>query len=128
MRAKNPSLPMSLKPKLSWVAEEEAANHRKLKNLIGGGRLADESFCFSDPETRTTTQLTKRVVFIGMTTTTRNYTNTKLLGTLQRILHLHNSGGKHKSCRCILVCKVVHTPSICVGSCPGKCCSCTTYC
>jgi hypothetical protein len=47
---------------------------------------------------------------------------------LQRILHLHNSGGKHKSCRCILVCKVVHTPSICVGSCPRKCCSCTTYC
>jgi rubrerythrin len=37
MRAKNPSLPMSLKPKLSWVAEEEAAHHRKLKNLMGGG-------------------------------------------------------------------------------------------
>jgi rubrerythrin len=27
---------MSLKPKLSWVAEEEAAHHRKLKNLMGG--------------------------------------------------------------------------------------------
>ncbi len=119
---------MSLNPKLSWVAEEEAAHHRKLKNLMGGRRLADEFFCLSDPETRTTTQLTKRVVFIGVTTTTRNNTNTKLLGTLQRILHLHNSGGKHESCRCILVCKVVHTPGICVGSCPGKCCCRTTYC
>ncbi len=45
---------MSLKPKLRWVAEEEAAHHRKLKNLMGGRRLVDEFFCLSDPETRTT--------------------------------------------------------------------------
>jgi hypothetical protein len=36
IRVKNPSLPMSLKPKISWVVEEEEAHHRKLKNLMGG--------------------------------------------------------------------------------------------
>jgi hypothetical protein len=35
---------MSLKPKLSWVAEEETAHHRKLKNLMGGRRLVMNFF------------------------------------------------------------------------------------